>query len=168
MLETCSRLALVIVRMPSMVESSSSRTSVMVVSITRGFAPRRVVLTETMGASTSGYSRTGRRLYPIAPKMTRARLIMLARTGRRMAVSERNTRGLLGNYERSIQDKWGLGAWAVGLGDWRMTASLRSVAQQRVSKGAGLKTSHPASSHRDHRGHGAPHPTRIPAPGCLL
>jgi hypothetical protein len=62
MLETCSRLALVIVRMPSMVESSSSRMSVMVDSITRGFAPRRVVLTETMGASTSGYSRTGSRV----------------------------------------------------------------------------------------------------------
>jgi hypothetical protein len=61
MLLTCSELALVSVLSPAIVLSSSSRMSVTVDSITRGFAPRNTVVTETIGASTSGNSRTGSR-----------------------------------------------------------------------------------------------------------
>ncbi len=61
MLLTCSALLLVSVRRPGIVLSSSSRMSVTVDSITRGLAPRNTVVTETIGASTSGNSRTGNR-----------------------------------------------------------------------------------------------------------
>jgi hypothetical protein len=58
MLLDCSPLALVSVRSPGTVDSSSSRMSVTAVSITRGLAPARKVDTEMTGGSTSGYSRT--------------------------------------------------------------------------------------------------------------
>ena len=88
---TSSALVLVIVRRPGIVLSSSSRTSVTVDSITLGFAPRRLVVTETTGASTSGNSLTGRRRKPMAPNSTRAALIMLASTGRRIDISDNFT-----------------------------------------------------------------------------
>ena len=58
MLLNCSALALVRVRMPGTVLSSSSRMSVMADSTTWGLAPGRKVLTEMIGGSTSGNSRT--------------------------------------------------------------------------------------------------------------
>ena len=88
MLANCSALELVSVRIPSMVANSSSRISVIVDSITRGFAPGSETLTEMIGESMSGYSRTDRRPKAIAPNRTRARLIMLASTGRRIDMSE--------------------------------------------------------------------------------
>src|SRR5918999_3246091 len=57
-------------------------------SMTRGFAPRRNVDTEITGASTSGYSRTERLMYPSTPKSTSATASMLVRTGLRMERSE--------------------------------------------------------------------------------
>ena len=89
MLLLCSPLVLVSVRRPSSVASSSSRISVTADSTTRGLAPGRMVDTETIGGSISGNSRTESRLYEMTPKSTRARLIMVASTGRRMEVSER-------------------------------------------------------------------------------
>ncbi len=59
---TCSWLVLVSVRRPGIVLSSSSRMSVTVDSTTRGFAPRSTVVTETIGGSMSGNSRTGSRV----------------------------------------------------------------------------------------------------------
>ena len=88
MLADCSALALVSVRTPSIVASSSSRMSVIVDSTTRGFAPGSVTLTEMIGESVSGYSRTDRRWKAMAPNRTSAALIMLARTGRRIDMSE--------------------------------------------------------------------------------
>src|SRR5262245_60626617 len=83
-----SWLELVRVRSPSTVLSSSSRMSVTADSTTWGLAPGRTVLTETIGGSTSGNSRTDNWKYPSTPKSTRARLSMLASTGRRMDRSE--------------------------------------------------------------------------------
>ncbi len=105
MLLTCSALELVSVRSPGIVLSSSSRMSVTVVSMTRGFAPRSTVVTETTGESTSGYSRTGRRRNASPPKSTSARLIMLASTGRRIAVSLSFTVAFLDGRETSVQSR---------------------------------------------------------------
>src|SRR5439155_15632945 len=77
------------VRSPWIVDSSSSSTSVTAVSTTCALAPGSVVDTEMIGGSMSGSSRTARRVYPMTPKSTRAAENMLARTGRRMDVSER-------------------------------------------------------------------------------
>src|ERR1051325_5124217 len=57
-------------------------------STTCGLAPGSAVLTETMGGSTSGNSRTASWVYPMAPKSTSARLSMLASTGRRIERTE--------------------------------------------------------------------------------
>jgi hypothetical protein len=57
----CSWLALVIARIPSTLESSSSSTSVTADSMTCGLAPGRTTVTETIGGSASGNSRTGNR-----------------------------------------------------------------------------------------------------------
>src|SRR4029079_11757709 len=84
---TCSWLALVIARNPSTLDSSSSRTSVTADSTTCGLAPGRRTVTDTIGGSASGNSRTGNRVYEITPTSTSPRLIMLDRTGRRMNLS---------------------------------------------------------------------------------
>src|SRR5512146_3487333 len=88
MLLTPSWLELLRVRRPWPVLSSSSRISVTADSTTGALAPGNPVDTDTMGGSTSGYSRTARREYPITPKRTSAALTMLANTGRRMEMSE--------------------------------------------------------------------------------
>ena len=88
MLLTCSALELVRVLSPWIVLNSSSSMSVTADSMTRGLAPRRTVVTDTMGGSTSGNSRTESRKYPITPKRIRAALIMVVSTGLRMEVSE--------------------------------------------------------------------------------
>ena len=88
MLLNPSALELVRVRSPSTVLSSSSRMSVTADSTTCGLAPGSTVLTETIGGSTSGNSRTASRVYPMTPNRTSARLTMLASTGRRMDRSE--------------------------------------------------------------------------------
>jgi len=76
------------VRSPWIVDSSSSSTSVTAVSTTCACAPGSTVETEMIGGSMSGSSRTESRVYPMTPNSTRAAEIMLARTGRRMDVSE--------------------------------------------------------------------------------
>jgi hypothetical protein len=58
----CSWLALVIVRSPSRLDSSSSSTSVTADSTTCGLAPGSNTVTETIGGSASGNSRTGSRV----------------------------------------------------------------------------------------------------------
>ncbi len=68
--------------------SSSSRMSVTADSTTWGLAPGSTVVTETIGASTSGNSRTASWVYPMTPKSTSARLSMLASTGLRIDISE--------------------------------------------------------------------------------
>ena len=88
MLLNPSALELVRVRSPSTVLSSSSRMSVTADSTTWGLAPGSAVLTETIGGSTSGNSRTASWVYPMTPNSTSARLSMLASTGRRMERSE--------------------------------------------------------------------------------
>ena len=75
-------------RSPSTVLSSSSRMSVTADSTTWGLAPGNTVVTETIGASTSGNSRTASWVYPMTPKSTSARLSMLASTGLRIDISE--------------------------------------------------------------------------------
>ena len=62
MLLNPSALELVRVRKPSTVLSSSSRMSVTADSTTWGLAPGSSVLTETIGGSTSGNSRTASRV----------------------------------------------------------------------------------------------------------
>ncbi len=69
---------------------SSSRRSETSVSTTDAFAPGYTVVTETMGGSMSGNSRTGSRVRPITPKRIRARLIMEVSTGRLMLMVGRN------------------------------------------------------------------------------
>ncbi len=59
MTEPCSRLLEVIVFTDSSVENCSSSTSVISVSTTLELAPRYSVVTDTIGGSVSGYSRTG-------------------------------------------------------------------------------------------------------------
>src|SRR5437879_9734988 len=88
MLLVSSDDVLLSVRMPWIVESSSSSTSVTAVSTPCAFAPGSTVETEMIGGSMSGSSRTESRVYPINPKSTSAADNMLASTGRRMAVSE--------------------------------------------------------------------------------
>ena len=58
----CSWLALDMVRSPSRLDSSSSSTSVTADSITCGLAPGSSTVTETIGGSASGNSRTGKRV----------------------------------------------------------------------------------------------------------
>ena len=58
MLLDCSADELVSVRSPGTVDSSSSMGSVTADSTVWGLAPGRMVLTEMIGGSTSGYSRT--------------------------------------------------------------------------------------------------------------
>ncbi len=62
MLLVCSDDVLLSVRIPWMVDSSSSSTSVTAVSTTWAFAPGRTVVTEMTGGSMSGSSRTERRV----------------------------------------------------------------------------------------------------------
>jgi hypothetical protein len=62
MLLDCSADELVRVRRPGTVDSSSSSGSVTADSTTWGLAPGSTVETEITGGSTSGYSRTDRRV----------------------------------------------------------------------------------------------------------
>ncbi len=88
MLLLCSPLEEVSVRTPGIVLSSSSRMSVTVVSMTLALAPRRNTDTDTTGGSTSGSSRTERRVKLMAPNRTSAADTMAVSTGRRIEVSE--------------------------------------------------------------------------------
>ncbi len=92
---TSSRLVEARVRIPSIVFSSSSRTSVTSVSTTSGLAPGYTVTTDTTGGSTSGNSRTGRREYPITPNTINASVSIVAITGRRIQVSDQ----IIGNNQ---------------------------------------------------------------------
>ena len=82
MLLTPSRLSLRKVLMPSMLLMASSSRSVTSVSTTWALAPGKTVVTETIGGSMSGNSRTGRRDSPINPKSTSTKFIIQARMGR--------------------------------------------------------------------------------------
>ena len=104
MLLDCSELVLVMVRNPSTEASSSSSTSVTADSITCGLAPGRMVLTETIGGSTSGYGEPTT-VAQTLEQHRRAALIMLAKTGRWMEMSEIF---MVGNRKALIEGRDGL------------------------------------------------------------
>ena len=74
-------------RMPSMALTDSSMGSVIWLSTTAAFAPRRSVRTEITGVCTMGYSRTPSSRKPMAPPIRMAIDKTVANTGRRTETS---------------------------------------------------------------------------------
>ena len=73
--------------MPLMVLTASSILSVISVSISSGAAPGSTVVTMTNGNSTFGKRSTPSLKYENAPTTTSARMITVAKTGRRTQIS---------------------------------------------------------------------------------
>ena len=87
-LEVPSRLVERIVLMPSIPLTAPSITWVIWDSITSADAPSYVVLIDTTGGSTAGYSRTGSLEKAKMPKTTSSALTTMASTGRWIEMSE--------------------------------------------------------------------------------
>ena len=86
---------------PSMPAMASSSGLVICDSITSEEAPVRRVLTVTRGSSMRGYSRTESWLNETAPTSTISSDITLAKTGRRMVISETRIECLSGRRGRT-------------------------------------------------------------------
>src|SRR5690625_404216 len=86
--ERAARLLELMAVMPAMPATLSSSSWVTRAATTAAEAPMYSVRTDTMGGSMSGYSRRVRRSKATLPKTTSSRLMTMAKTGRRTAVSD--------------------------------------------------------------------------------
>ena len=87
MFERPLRLDELMLLIPSIPEIRFSITWVILVSIISADAPVYSVLIFTIGVSISGYSRSGSMLKATRPKVSRSKLITIAKTGRLTLVS---------------------------------------------------------------------------------
>ena len=88
LVEPCELLELIELT-PAIVENCFSSGVATEAAIVSGLAPGRPAFTWIVGKSTVGRSFTGRRLYPIAPKMRIESTSRVVATGRRMKGSAR-------------------------------------------------------------------------------